>query len=358
MEIYNLIASWLGWPIVVALLLFAGGYGYWLLKNRIDGVKENNDYLKMKLSYADKLSPDFLVERLASRLNIISEELERLHSDDKNNRERITELQTERNEIANDLVHFSRQILQSFLFDIEYLKSNAESGNIRDIQNYLENMHKNIVKIGDSLKSNITTERQTLISNDHVVSLYGKNILVVEDDQVILDKYANFLSACGVEHINKARCIEEALNLLNDSKQRFDLILLDMMLPNTKKDLEAVMAGQIQIDEIRSIFEDAEETHETLHGTQILSYQSKYATVRDNMNSFIKEDGGLLLLERLHSKNVKIPPVLFLTAVGNKWFMDRGRELVENNLYWLVKPVSREIILDKINEILLEKQSE
>ena len=45
MDIYNLIASWLGWPIVVAFLLLAGGYGYWTLSNRIDGLKEKNDYL-------------------------------------------------------------------------------------------------------------------------------------------------------------------------------------------------------------------------------------------------------------------------------------------------------------------------
>ncbi len=46
MEIYTEIASWIGWPAVVALLIVAGGFAGWLLNNRISELKDINDSLQ------------------------------------------------------------------------------------------------------------------------------------------------------------------------------------------------------------------------------------------------------------------------------------------------------------------------
>lgn len=40
MDSYSLIAAWAGWPVIVAILVIAGSYAGWLLKNRIDTQKE------------------------------------------------------------------------------------------------------------------------------------------------------------------------------------------------------------------------------------------------------------------------------------------------------------------------------
>ena len=36
MDLYSAVASWVGWPAVVAILLILGAYGGWILKNRVD----------------------------------------------------------------------------------------------------------------------------------------------------------------------------------------------------------------------------------------------------------------------------------------------------------------------------------
>jgi len=45
MDIYNLIAQWTGWPIIVAVLLSVGIYSIWALKNRLEYQKEINEKL-------------------------------------------------------------------------------------------------------------------------------------------------------------------------------------------------------------------------------------------------------------------------------------------------------------------------
>jgi hypothetical protein len=48
MEELSLIATWTGWPVIVAIILLAGGYGLWILNNRIEHLKELNLLLQMQ----------------------------------------------------------------------------------------------------------------------------------------------------------------------------------------------------------------------------------------------------------------------------------------------------------------------
>ncbi|MEW5939459.1 MAG: MIR domain-containing protein [Chloroflexota bacterium] len=54
MDLYELVASWIGWPIVVAILLLLGGAALWLLKNRLDYQKEINEQLRKNLEAMPK----------------------------------------------------------------------------------------------------------------------------------------------------------------------------------------------------------------------------------------------------------------------------------------------------------------
>ncbi|MDP2936599.1 MAG: hypothetical protein Q8O86_08935 [Dehalococcoidia bacterium] len=44
----NVIAAWVGWPVIVAMMLLAGGYVGWLQKNRIEQLKEINGMLQLR----------------------------------------------------------------------------------------------------------------------------------------------------------------------------------------------------------------------------------------------------------------------------------------------------------------------
>jgi hypothetical protein len=71
MDSVNLIASWAGWPIVVAILIAAGEYAGWLQRNRIEHLKETNDALKQKMSMSPRqtLTPDaYGIQILSPRL--------------------------------------------------------------------------------------------------------------------------------------------------------------------------------------------------------------------------------------------------------------------------------------------------
>lgn len=81
MDLYTVIATWTGWPAVVALMLLAGGFAYWMLNKRNELLKEKNEWLTTKLEASKESSPDVLAKALADRYRLTSEELERLRLD-------------------------------------------------------------------------------------------------------------------------------------------------------------------------------------------------------------------------------------------------------------------------------------
>jgi hypothetical protein len=50
MDEIKVLAEWTGWPAVVAFMLLGGGLAYWLLKNRIEHLKETNASLESGLA--------------------------------------------------------------------------------------------------------------------------------------------------------------------------------------------------------------------------------------------------------------------------------------------------------------------
>ncbi len=56
MDLYNLVAQWTGWPIIVAILLLAGGYAIWFLNSRLEYQKEINQKMAKDLSELQKTS--------------------------------------------------------------------------------------------------------------------------------------------------------------------------------------------------------------------------------------------------------------------------------------------------------------
>lgn len=76
--------------------------------------------------------------------------------------------------------------------------------------------------IKDKLKDMIT---ESLKNN----SLYKKQILIIEDDQILQQLLSMKLNDSGF-NVYKADCAEDGLKFLNSVK--IDVILLDLMLPN------------------------------------------------------------------------------------------------------------------------------
>ena len=95
LEVYRILASWSEWPILMALTLLAGSFGYWLLQSRIAIYKERNELLADRLDSLSKFEPDTLLTRLTNRHKLLSEEIVSLEQDAKRNFKTIDEKKKE-----------------------------------------------------------------------------------------------------------------------------------------------------------------------------------------------------------------------------------------------------------------------
>lgn len=89
MDLYNTIAGWTGWPAIVAILLLASGYAYWVMHSHSELLKEKNEWLQSQLTNLREFAPDVLTQQLADRSCLLSEELERLKTDHEASQESI-----------------------------------------------------------------------------------------------------------------------------------------------------------------------------------------------------------------------------------------------------------------------------
>lgn len=109
MEIYNSIANWTGWPTLVALLIIAGAYGYFILQKQIEYIKEENESLKYRIEELKGYTPDTLATRLSNRLRILSEDLEKLESDHNTSQEKVLKKETELSEVKTQIENLRKQ---------------------------------------------------------------------------------------------------------------------------------------------------------------------------------------------------------------------------------------------------------
>lgn len=116
MALYEVIANWAGWPAVVAMLIIAGGFGYWVLKNRMDLLKEKNEWLREQLEQLEKESPDILAHRLTTRVEMQQAELERLGLDKEANQSAINQKEAELKEVNSQISDLQEQLEENQLF--------------------------------------------------------------------------------------------------------------------------------------------------------------------------------------------------------------------------------------------------
>lgn len=110
MESYKIIAGWIGWPAVVAVLFLAGGYGRWVMHARSELLKEKNEWLEAQLTALKERSPDVLAQRLADRSCLLTEELERLNADHEASQESIGNKEAELAEVKAQIGNLTDQL--------------------------------------------------------------------------------------------------------------------------------------------------------------------------------------------------------------------------------------------------------
>jgi DNA repair exonuclease SbcCD ATPase subunit len=113
MDPYATIAAWAGWPVVVGALLLIGGYGSFLFRSHLDLLKEKNEWLEKKMQDLEGYRPDVLAQRLADRLHIVQQELERLHADREAGQQSIREKEADLVQVKNEIAQLTAQLDQA-----------------------------------------------------------------------------------------------------------------------------------------------------------------------------------------------------------------------------------------------------
>jgi len=113
MDLYNIIAGWTDWPAMVALLLVAGAYGYWVIHARSELLEEKNEWLEAQLKTLKEHSPDILAQQLADRLRLLGEELQRLKADHEASQESIRNKEAELAEVEAQIGNLTGQLAKA-----------------------------------------------------------------------------------------------------------------------------------------------------------------------------------------------------------------------------------------------------
>jgi len=117
-----------------------------------------------------------------------------------------------------------------------------------------------------------------------------KNILIVDDEELILELYSDFFEQKGFNSIT-AMNLREAFDIISQQHDQLDLILSDIMLPDGK---------------------------------------------------------GFEIFDELEEKGYNIP-IIFMT--GFRYKPEIQQKLKEINAKWISKPIKMEHLLDMINDI-------
>ena len=193
-------------------------------------------------------------------------------------------------------------------------------------------------------------------------ALTGKVICLVEDDDQLLEQLTHEFIEKGATNVEKVQTVEEGRYLLEDGGTRFDLIVVDVMLPRTREDYNKIQQWKEELKAYRdTIIQNEEEGPDNDDFKRRLELaRERRPLIINNINDLIDKEGGLNMIvdwnNHIEQENIKIhdsakklkrPPVLYLTALGDEKTMDRGKRIAGPNSYWLVKPVFIERIVNE-----------
>lgn len=110
MELYNNIASWIGWPTVVAILILSISVIIWLSNKHVSLLKQQNEFIEKQLTDCKQQAPDALANRLAERHKLLTQEIETLYDDNKKNEHIIKQLETQLTKTTAEAKELSTQL--------------------------------------------------------------------------------------------------------------------------------------------------------------------------------------------------------------------------------------------------------
>jgi len=181
-------------------------------------------------------------------------------------------------------------------------------------------------------------------------ALEGRRILLLEDDIDLNKRLASAFKYAGASEVVIRRSAESGLERMKLEGGEYDLIVIDAMLPKTEGDVESIDALDRDLITIRETLQREESRFESQRtkSSELLETYMRRRAILTEREMLIQDRGGLDMVENWMKKAPKpqvSPPILFLTAVGSREAVERGRKLLGPFGEWLVKPVTTDTII-------------
>lgn len=180
--------------------------------------------------------------------------------------------------------------------------------------------------------------------------LAGRRVLIVEDDEGLTERLGKEFKRFGADEVAIRFTVEGGLKELKEKGSEYDLIVVDVMLPETQEDFMQIQGLTGQLKKYQKILKQEDTAHP---GDQ--QYQKDLAKARERwrplnkvITSLIRKEGGIeMVSEWLGAlQDASRPPILYLTALGGMEHRMHGIGVTDGkDVEWLVKPVTVDTLM-------------
>jgi len=195
-------------------------------------------------------------------------------------------------------------------------------------------------------------------------NLAGKKILIIEDDESLPKRLANEFGRYGAKAEVK-HCVESGLEELKQNGLNYHLIVVDVMLPQTKEAFQQIQHWIKEITEYNEVFiqEDEAESNNVEFNKIVENAKHRRSVLLEKITKEINPRGGIEMVKDWldwlknnrddEGEKIERPPILYLTAAGNVEIIMDGKEVAgAKDVEWLVKPVSGLKLMHTAAELL------
>jgi DNA-binding response OmpR family regulator len=178
-------------------------------------------------------------------------------------------------------------------------------------------------------------------------------ILIVEDDNTLAKHLITLFKNYTGKNPSVAHYMDQASNIFTRTQGKFNLAIVDIMLPETQQDYTDIQYFETKLEELRIRIERAIElSDEENKKIALTNARFERAQALREMQNRIKREGGIELVEKWRSTSNLIFPILYLTSVGDEVCKKKGLSVKGGNLDWVIKPVHTDLILNKCFNLL------
>jgi DNA-binding response OmpR family regulator len=196
-----------------------------------------------------------------------------------------------------------------------------------------------------------------MFDESKIVEVLSKcSVLILEDDIELCDRIKNLLGKYTQKIPLVAHSVEQAKSITLSNDEKFDLVILDIMLPETIEQNEEIYTLEESLKKIHKSVRNLKKQSSEDAKNSLFTLRYERSIIIKQIEDLINVSAGISLVELWRQNNLHFP-ILFLTAVGDDGTIEKASSIAGENSDWIIKPSTSENILYKCVELLLKWNS-